>query len=205
MLQGSTAVLVIDMQNGFCDPDGSLPRAGFGLPGIESALAATASFVAAARESGTPVVWTRHTFRADQIDRPVRLDPRFPRLPTPLLRGSWDAEIVPALGVAENDPIIDKNRYDAFLYTDLELVLRALAVTRLVIAGVVTFACVETTVRSANQRDLDVSVAADCTAAPEPFHSNSLAAMDAAFATVRPWRELSLSEGDIFLPRGAAD
>jgi ureidoacrylate peracid hydrolase len=108
-----------------------------------------------------------------------------------LLRGSWDAEVNDELTPLPGERVIDKNRYDAFLYTDLELVLRALGVTRLIVAGVVTFACVETTVRSANQRDFDVSVAADCTAAPEPFHSNSLAAMNAAFATVRPWRELA--------------
>ena len=185
-----TAVLVIDMQNGFCDPRGSLPRAGFGLPGIEAALAETAGLVAAAHTASTPVVWTRHTFRDTQVDRPARLDPRFPRVPTPLRRGSWDADIVSTLGVADTDAVIDKNRYDAFLYTDLELVLRALGTTRLIVAGVVTFACVETTVRSANQRDFDVAVAADCTAAPAPFHTNSLDVMDAAFATVRPWREL---------------
>lgn len=189
-----TAVLVIDMQNGFCDPNGSVVRAGFGLPGIDAALVATADLVRHARHGGVPVVWTRHTFRADQLDRPARLAPDFPRVPTPLVRGSWDAAFVPSLGYLDTDPVIDKNRFDAFLYTDLELVLRALGVTRLVVAGVVTFACVESTVRSAVQRDLDVHVAADCTAAPEPFHTNSLEVMAAAFATVRPWCELQLGE-----------
>jgi ureidoacrylate peracid hydrolase len=187
-------VLVIDMQNGFCDPAGSVVSAGFGLPGIDAVLAATAELVSRARAGGVPVVWTRHTYRADQLDRPARLAPNFPRVPTPLVRGSWDAAIVPALGYVGTDAVIDKNRFDAFLYTDLELVLRALGVSRLVVAGVVTFACVESTVRSAVQRDFDVHVAADCTAAPEPFHTNSLDVMAAAFATVRPWCELRLGD-----------
>ena len=201
---GSTAVLVIDMQNGFCDPDGSVVRAGFGLPGVDAALAATADLVDAARDAGVPVVWTRHTYRADQLDRPARLDPRFPRIPTPLVRGSWDAAIVDTLGVADGDPVVDKNRFDAFLYTDLELVLRALAVSRLVVAGVVTHACVETTVRSANQRDFDVHVAADCTAAPAPFHENSLAVMAAAFATVARWGDLPLQADQLVKPPSTA-
>lgn len=196
-----TALLVIDMQNGFCDPDGSLPQAGFALAGIDVALEETRRLVDAAREAGLPVVWTRHTFRVGQIDRPARLAPGFPRVAAPLQRGSWDAAIVPTLGLAETDTVIDKNRFDAFLYTDLELVLRALAVERLVVAGVVTYACVETTVRSANQRDFDVQVASDCTAGAEPFHTNSLAVMAAAFADVTPWRELRLTSAASVGPR----
>jgi ureidoacrylate peracid hydrolase len=185
------AVLVIDMQNGFCDPAGSLPRAGLGLPGADAAIAATAALLDAAEAAQLPIVYTRHVFRPGQLDRPARLNPSFPRTQAPVLRGTWDAEIVPALTPDDGAVIVDKNRYDAFLYTDLELVLRALGVTRLVVAGVVTHACVETTVRSAVQRDFDVHVAADGTAGPEPYHSNSLAVLAASFATVGKWSELA--------------
>ena len=185
------AVLVIDMQNGFCAPDGSLPLAGLGLPGVDDAIADTAALLREARAAHLPIVYTRHAFRRDQLDRPARLNPLFPRAGAPVLRGSWDAEIVAALTPRDTDVVVDKNGYDAFLYTDLELVLRALHATRLVLTGVVTHACVETTARSAVQRDFDVHVAADCTAGPEPYHSNSLAVLAASFATVGKWPELT--------------
>jgi ureidoacrylate peracid hydrolase len=187
---GGAALLVIDMQNGFCKPGGSLPRAGLTLPGVGAAVAQTAAMLAAVREAGGPVIYTRHVFRPGQVDRPARLNSAFPRVPAPLVRGSWDADVVPALAPRDRDVVIDKNRYDAFLYTDLELVLRALAVNRLIVAGVVTHACVESTVRSAVQRDFDVHVAADCVAGPGPFHDHSLAVLAASFARVAPWREL---------------
>jgi ureidoacrylate peracid hydrolase len=154
-------------------------------------VAETAALLTAVRAAGVPAVYTRHVFRPGQLDRPARLNPAFPRVPTPPVRGSWDADIIAALAPHDADVVVDKNRYDAFLYTDLELVLRALAVTRLIVVGVVTHACVESTVRSAVQRDFDVHVAADCVAGPHPFYDHSLAVLAASFATVAPWRELA--------------
>jgi ureidoacrylate peracid hydrolase len=184
----STALLVIDMQNGFCDAEGTMPRAGFGLPRIDEVIAETAALLGAARTAGLPVVYTRHGYRADMLDRPARL--RVPAELRPLVRGSWDTAIVDRLAPGPEDRIVDKNRYDAFLYTDLVLVLRAIGATRLLVSGVVTNACVESTVRSAEQRDFEVLVAADCTCAPEPMHEASLVSMAYAFATVGPWRRL---------------
>jgi nicotinamidase-related amidase len=58
--------------------------------------------------------------------------------------------------------VVDKTRMDAFHQTNLEAVLRGLSVTRLLIGGVITNACVETTARSAAIRDFDVTVLSDC-------------------------------------------
>ncbi len=185
-----TAVLIIDMQNGFCHEQGSLPLAGMGLPNMPAVVGTTAELLAAARSEGVPVVYTRHVFRPDFLDAPARLFDMLPRSPEPLVRGSWDAEVIDELAPTAADTIIDKNRYDAFLYTDLEVVLRGLGVTRLLVTGVVTSVCVESSVRSAEQRDFEVSVAADCTSAPVGAHEPALAAMAAVFATVGGWREL---------------
>ncbi|MEV0400382.1 isochorismatase family cysteine hydrolase [Actinoallomurus sp. NPDC050550] len=184
-----TAALVIDMQNGFCRADGSLPRAGFGLPRIDTVIRNNAAMIDAVRAAGMPVVFTRHVFRPDLVDVPARMMAALPPGTTPLVRGSRDAEIVTELAPLPGDRVIMKNRYDAFLYTDLELVLRLMGVRRLLVSGVVTNACVEATVRSAEQRDFEVSVAADCASAPDAAHEAALASM-AVFATVGPWREL---------------
>jgi ureidoacrylate peracid hydrolase len=186
----ATAVLVIDMQNGFCHPEGSLPSAGLGLPNMEKVVTANAELLAEARATGLPVIYTRHVFREDLLDVPARVRGLMPTDPKPLVRGSWDADVIDELEPAPGDRIIDKNRYDAFLYTDLEVVLRAMGIRRLLVTGVVTSVCVESTVRSAEQRDFEVFVASDCTSAQDEAHEPALAAMAAVFATVGTWREL---------------
>jgi ureidoacrylate peracid hydrolase len=185
-----TALLVIDMQNGFVHPRGSLPSIGISLPNLEAVTAANADLIAAARAADVPVIYTRHVFREDLMDVPARTKRLLPGDLKLLIRGSWDADVIDELTPQAGDRIIDKNRYDAFLYTDLELVLRAMGIKRLLVTGVVTSVCVESTVRSAEMRDFDVYVASDCTSAAPDLHEGALAAMAAIFATVGTGKEL---------------
>lgn len=186
----NTAVLVIDMQNGFCHPRGSISSLGAELPDLPAVVAANTELLAAARAARVPVIYTRHVFRPGLVDMPVRSAKLWPRDPEPLVRGSWDADIIDELTPAAGDHVIDKNRYDAFLYTDLEVLLRALGVSRLLFAGILTNVCLETTVRAADQRDFDPYVASDCTTAYGEARDAALTAMDVVFATVGKWREL---------------
>jgi ureidoacrylate peracid hydrolase len=193
----NSAVVVVDMQNGFIHPEGSFPRVGISQPGIPEVLAANIELVAAARERGIPVIFTRHVFRPDMADLPAKMGSLLPPGIELLQRGSWDAEIHDDLTPDAGDLVIDKNRFDAFLYTDLELQLRAMSVRRLLVTGVVTSVCVESTVRSGNQRDFDMLVASDCVAAPESQQQASLDTMGAVFAAVGPWKNCleTLSSG----------
>lgn len=186
----TTAVLVIDMQNGFIHEEGSLPTQGVALPNLPAVIAANADLLARARELGLPVIYTRHVFRPDFVEVPPKMLATLPMDPPPLVRGSWDADIHDALAPEAGDKIIDKSRFDAFLYTDLETVLRGLGVTRLIVTGVVTSICVESTVRSGQQRDFEMLVASDCVSAPEEFHQPALDIMANTFAEVAPWRAL---------------
>ncbi|MCA2220470.1 cysteine hydrolase family protein [Nonomuraea aurantiaca] len=186
----AAAVLVVDMQNGFCHPRGSIASLGGELPDLSSVVAANEELLAAARAAHLPVIYTRHVFRPGLIDMPARSANLWPRDPEPLVRGSWDADIIDELAPAEGDHVIDKNRYDAFLYTDLEVLLRGLGVNRLLAVGILTNVCVETTVRSADQRGFDPYVASDCTTAYGEARDPALAAMSVVFATVGKWREL---------------
>lgn len=189
----TTAVLIIDMQNGFCSAAGSLNQLVGDIGAVRSVTTEINALLRQAREASLPIYFTRHVCRDNMIDA----TPRARAIGgivgvgiTPLLRGSWDAEIIEQLSVSEDDTVIDKIRYDAFLYTELDALLRAAGVTRLLVAGLITSLCVESSVRSAEQRGYDVSVAADACAGPAPSHEASLAVMDGAFATVGSWREL---------------
>lgn len=162
-----SALLVVDVQNGFCHPHGSLPRLGFGLDGAATAVENAALAVAAARRAGLPVIFTRHQYRPGRGDEGQRLAGSAPELAAVggLTAGSWDAAVVDELGWTPEDLTVDKVRFDAFLWTSLDPLLAGLGVEHVWVAGVVTNICVESTVRAAFMRDLEVTLLADCCAA----------------------------------------
>jgi len=161
------ALLVVDMQNGFCHPDGSFPRVGRGLEGAMEAVANAAVAVGQARQAGVPVVFTRHVYRPGRADEGAALVRNSPELAgvAGLADGTWDAQVCAELGCGPDDLVVDKVRFDAFQWTSLEPLLRGLGVTDLMICGVVTNICVETTARSAFMRDFPVTLLEDCCAA----------------------------------------
>jgi ureidoacrylate peracid hydrolase len=182
------ALLVVDLQNGFCRPEGSVPRVGLGLAGVDAAVAHAATAVHAAREAGTPVVFTRHLYRPGRADEGpnLRRDGALAALDG-LLLGTWDAQVVDDLGWTPADLTVDKCRFDAFLWTSLDPLLRGLGVDELAVCGVVTNICVESTVRAAFMRDYRVTLLADaCAAATPRLHEAGVEVMgECGFATVR--------------------
>lgn len=161
------ALIVVDMQNGFCHPEGSLPKLGRGLEDVERAVHGCIAAVVDARSAGVPVVFTRHVYRPGYADA----GPNFDRIGGQLravgglLAGSWDAQVIDELEVTDSDLIVDKCRYDAFLGTSLGLLLGDLDVNEVAVCGVVTNVCVESTVRAAFMRDYAVTLIADACAA----------------------------------------
>ena len=186
------AFLVIDMQNSFCHPDGVLYEArGAPLANIGETVAATATAVAAARAARVPIVFTRHQYQAGHAD----MGPLFPqyhdllRAKDGLLARSWDVEVIDELEFGASDLVVDKARLDAFYNTTLDTLLRSMGVKRVAAAGVVTNACVETTVRAATMRDYPVTVLSDCTtSALEQHRAMSLECLEAYnIASVQPF------------------
>jgi ureidoacrylate peracid hydrolase len=161
------ALLVVDMQNGFCHPEGSFNRTGQGVEGAVEAVRNAALAVAQARRAGIPVVFTRHLYRPGRADEGRALKQNSPALAgvDGLATGTWDAEVMAELGCGPGDLVVDKVRFDAFQWTSLEPLLRGLGVDELVVCGVITNMCVETTIRSAFMRDFPVIMLADCCAA----------------------------------------
>lgn len=184
----SRALIVVDMQNGFCHPDGSLPRLGLGLAGADAAVQATAAAVRQARAASLPVIFTRHQYRPGRADEGQRLSELSTDLATVngLAAGSWDAAVVDELGSGPSDLLIDKVRFDAFLWTSLDPLLHGLGAEHLLVCGVVTNICVESTVRAAFMRDYPVTLLADCCAAQTPrLHDLGVEVMGTCgFATV---------------------
>jgi ureidoacrylate peracid hydrolase len=149
-----TAVLIVDMQNGFCHPQGSFGRAGADVSGCGAATPGCAALVEAARAVGIPVVWTRAIHEDDLSDwRMLTEVPMYAPLRGigSCVEGTWDAEFVEGLAPAPEDIVVSKSRFSPFVETDLADRLRALGVENLLVGGVGTSACVESTVRDASQ------------------------------------------------------
>jgi ureidoacrylate peracid hydrolase len=149
------AVLVVDMVNEFCTPGGAMV-----LPGAEALYAPQRAVIAAARETGAPIVWVRDAHRPQ-----LRRDREFLKRTPHCVEGGWGVEVVEALGARPDEIHLLKRRYSAFFGTDLDLTLKDCGVDQLVIFGVVTNICVRSTVHDAFFEGYDVVVPEDCCAA----------------------------------------
>ncbi|MFB4311263.1 cysteine hydrolase family protein [Actinomadura sp. GTD37] len=179
-----TALLVIDMQNDYCHPDGVFAGAGLRVTGLDGLVRNVNTLAEAARSAGRPVIWVRMEWAEDA--EVGLLAERSPFLrERGLRRGTWGAELVAGLDRAPGDHEIVKPRFDAFHRTGLDELLRDLGVRTLVFAGVRTDFCVESTVRAAFFRDLRAVVAREAVAGyVEDLHLNSLRLMGTVFADV---------------------
>jgi ureidoacrylate peracid hydrolase len=143
--------------------------------------------IAAAREFDVPVIYTRYVLRQDYSDGGVIIHELSPHLKEvgALIEGTWDIGVVDALRPADGDHVVDKNRPSAFYATAFEATLKELGVDSLVICGVTTNCCVESTVRDASQRDYKTFVVEDAVAEfEEDRHRIALQSMDRLFADV---------------------
>ncbi|WP_439028383.1 cysteine hydrolase family protein [Haloarchaeobius sp. DT45] len=160
----STAVVVVDMQNGFCKPDGSLYA-----PGSEAVIEPVASLVDRAHEAGVRVVFTRDVHPPDQFDENHYYD-EFERWGEHVLEGSWEAELVDELTVGERDHVVEKHTYDAFHETELDGWLSARGIEDLLVCGTLANVCVLHTAGSAGLRDYKPVLVEDCIGAIEDDH-----------------------------------
>lgn len=154
-----TALIVVDMQRVFCEPDGALYVQSTG-PIVERirTLAQTC------RAAGIAVIYLRHVVRGDGSDT-GRMRDLYPNVDEILARGTPGIEIIDALAPRAGDIVIDKLFYSGFHNTDLDTVLRAADIDTIAVCGTVTNVCCETTVRDAVHREYKVVALSDANAA----------------------------------------
>jgi nicotinamidase-related amidase len=181
---GRTALIIIDMQRDFLQPGGFGAALGNDVSRLHAAVAPCADVLAAARKAGLFVIHTREGHRPDLADAPrlkvERGDPSM-RIGAPgpmgriLVRGELGHDIIPELYPVAGEPVIDKADKGAFYQTDLELMLKNHSIETLLVCGVTTEICVNTTVREANDRGYRCIVLSDCCASYFPeFHDIGL-------------------------------
>ena len=181
----TTALLCIDFQRDFVETGGFGESLGNDVSRLRTAIEPTRAVLAAFRAIGSTIIHTREGHRADLTDLfPAKRDRGNPSLRIGeegpmgrlLVRGSRGHAIIPELAPAVGEVVLDKPGKDSFYATDLETILRARGITQLVVTGVTTEVCVQSTVRAANDRGFECLILSDCTASYFPeFHESALA------------------------------
>jgi nicotinamidase-related amidase len=192
----SCALLVIDMQRDFVDPGGFGEALGNDVSLLRRAIAPTEKVLAAARAKKMLVVHTREGHRPDLSDLPRNKKLRG-RLKTGigdpgpmgriLVRGEYGHDIIDQLKPASGEPVVDKPGKGAFYATDLDSLLHNRAIRQLVVCGVTTEVCVNTTVREANDRGYDCLVLEDCVGSYFPEFQRAALAMIKAQGGIFGW------------------
>lgn len=194
----STALLIIDMQNYGCHPDGAHARGGADLSLYDSVTRNIASLLGACRSlemliihvrmralpngASNSAAWIRMRMRAN-----ANYTPGAEPLWDAQVDGGWEADIVHELRPREEELVMDKYRSSAFHGTPLDLVLRSNGVKTGVVVGSTTEGCVESTVRDVGFHDYHPVLVEDCVASDRrDLHDASLHVMRAYRADVAP-------------------
>jgi len=167
-----SALIVVDLQNGFCHPEGTLGRSGLDTERLGTVIQPLRRVIEHCRDAGMPVLWTlQEHFEKDAKRARKRLQPHTAkRKGTVALAGSWDAAIVDELADLADDPslVVRKHRFGGFHETRMHQLLDMLGVEAVFVTGLTANACVETTIREAYLRDFDVVAVEDCIGGVRP-------------------------------------
>ena len=171
LIAAQAGLVIIDMQRDFLEPGGFGAALGNDVSLLRRAIAPTQRLLEAARVASLTVIHTREGHRPDLADLPPAKKARG-RLPNGigdpgpmgriLVRGEPGHDIIPELYPAPGEPVVDKPGKGAFHATDLDAMLKNRGITQLLVCGVTTEVCVNTTVREANDRGYQCVVVEDC-------------------------------------------
>jgi ureidoacrylate peracid hydrolase len=162
-----TGLLVIDMQNGFAAPNGTIGAAGMDISMTRGIIPNIQQLVTAARAADMHVFWSRQVHYPDDKTRTQRLIPghlaRGAGRSLLCARGTWDADIIDELQpyIRPDDDVFEKHRASCFYSSNFEARLRIHGIRMLIVTGTTASFCVDSTIREAYARDFDVMVPGD--------------------------------------------
>jgi len=192
----TTALVIIDMQRDFVEPGGFGEALGNDVSILRKTIAPTKTVLDACRKLGMMIVHTREGHRPDLTDCPAsKMERGRPKrkigdagsMGRLLVRGEMGHDIIPELYPRPGEIVIDKPGKGAFYATDLEPILRNRGIKSLIVCGVTTEVCVNTTVREANDRGFNCIVLEDCVGSYFPDFQRSALAMIKAQGGIFGW------------------
>jgi ureidoacrylate peracid hydrolase len=187
-----SALLIVDVQNDFCAEEGAMHSEGRDLALVQAMVPRLAGLIDAARAARVPCVWIRNVYSNDPnwYLSEVWLEQASRRrrglyVERPVCEiGAWNGGFY-GVTPRPDEVVVTKHRYGAFESSDLDLVLRSRGIRTVIMTGVATNVCVETTARQAFLRDYYVVFTSDCTATySEAEHEATLRNIDQFFGQV---------------------
>jgi ureidoacrylate peracid hydrolase len=163
------ALVIVDVQNDYCHDDGALAKAGRDVRAIRTIVPHLQRLVQEARAAGLPVVHVRMANTA-LTKSPAYREHRIRRSGTDsnvCEEGTWGAEFY-EVEPAPGEPVVTKHRYSAFVDTNLATLLDTSGTKTIILAGVTSDVCVESTARDAFMRNYYVVFLSDCTGVDDP-------------------------------------
>lgn len=187
----NTAVVLIDLQNDYCHTNGVFAKkAKFPIDTIPTIYEPINELIAICRQIEIPIIWVKMIWDYDH-EVGILANKSLFLAKEGLRRNTWGSEIVSELDVKAQDFIVEKKRFSAFHKTELNQILQDLGIVQLIIGGVRTDFCVESTVRDAFFHDYEVTVMADGVAGYiQHLHEGSLKVMNTVFARVVNSKEI---------------
>jgi ureidoacrylate peracid hydrolase len=176
-------IIVVDVQNDFCRPDGALGKAGAPTADAMAMIPTLARLLDAARATGTKIVWLQ-TIHEDATDSDPWRGRSLNKSADICRKGTWGIEFTDVVPL-DDEPVVIKHRYSGFVNTRLDSVLRTLKAETIIMTGVSTNVCVESTARHGFMLDYHVVFVDDCCAAySREEHEGALYNMRTHFGTV---------------------
>lgn len=184
----TTALVVVDVQNDFCHPDGHFARYKKDLSSTQAVLPKLVSFVNGAQDLGIKTVFIcQQTLPNGKSDSPawLRFKCRDGKSPDYTLQGSWGADLVDGLAPRDGDLVVGKFRPDAFVHTNLDHLLRLSGIESLVVLGTTSEGCVESTIRGGSYHDYYMVVVSDLITSPNKvLHEGTMRLCEARYPMV---------------------
>jgi ureidoacrylate peracid hydrolase len=180
-----SAVVVIDVQNDFCHDEGYLRKLGLDISSTQAMLPALENFIGAARKANVRVVFIQGIYNNQYLSGPfIDKDRKGGLTVERCMEGSWGADFY-RVAPLPFEPVVKKHRYSAFVGTKLDNLLKEAGVKTLILAGVTTNVCVESTARDGFMRDYYIVFLGDCTATySREAHESTLRNIDRHFGVV---------------------
>jgi ureidoacrylate peracid hydrolase len=172
------ALLVIDVQNIYANPDSPLYVAT-----LQDSIVNINALTHAFAKAGKPVIYVRHVHRADGRDSGRMFDFGGVAEPVSFVEDLPESAYVPQLQIVPDALHMTKHRYSSFEGTELDVILRTLGINTVAICGYMTNFCCDSTARAAHDRDYFVDFIADATGAPALSETHTEARIIAAVTT----------------------
>ena len=192
------ALIVVDVQNDFVSPNGSAAKRGEDVTAAVAMVPNLLKLIDEARRAGLTIVYIRTT-HSEWTDTPSWIYRSSQKSGLSTCReGTWGAELYEGIAPSASERVVIKHRYSAFINTDLNTVLKARGIQSVLVCGVATNVCVETTARDAYMYDYYVTMIDDCSAAYEPkLHLGTLENMRRHFGLVASSNDIAETWRDV--------